>query len=395
MATELTDQVSARKKIEEAEERMRLSLEAAGLGSFDANLVTGEVVTSARFDVIFGASQSVTHQQYVQSLHPDDLPLRDKAYRQAFQTGLLEYEVRVIWPADGSIHWVRVWGNVYFDEARKPVRLQGVVQDITAQKEFAEELGRQVRERTLALEIKNKELERSNANLEEFAHAASHDLKEPIRKIHYFTSRLKDRLANRLDEEEAALFAPIERSTERMSELIDDLLLYSHVSQRPHKKESVDLNIKLQRVLEDLELDIQQKGAIVQAGPLPTINGYRRQLQQLFHNLITNALKYSKADRAPRIDIVSSQVSAHTAGLPGGTTYHLIEFRDHGIGFEQEYAEKIFHMFTRLHGKNDYSGTGVGLSIAKKVVENHGGYISAAGTPGEGAVFKVYLPVEE
>ena len=392
MATDITGQVRARKKVEEAEERMRLSLEAADLGSFEANLLTSEVLTSARFDAIFDIAHSAKHQQYLQMLHPDDLPLREKAYQQAFETGLLEYEARVVWN-DGSVHWVGVWGNVYFDEAHKPVRLQGVVQEITAQKEFAAELGRQVHERTLALEIKNKELERSNANLEEFAHAASHDLKEPIRKIHYFTSRLKDRLQNRLNEEEAALFAPIERSTERMSELIDDLLLYSHVSQRPHKKESVDLNIKLHRVLEDLELDIQQKGALVQAGPLPIVSGYRRQLQQLFHNLITNALKYSKAGITPRIRIASSQVSAHEAGLPGDDPYHLIEFRDNGIGFEQEYAEKIFHMFTRLHGKNDYSGTGVGLSIAKKVVENHGGYISAEGMPEEGAVFKIYLPV--
>lgn len=393
MATDITDQVRARKKVEEAEERMRLSLEAADLGSFEVNLVTKEVSTSNRFDAIFGTDHSKEHGYYIHSIHPDDRPLREQAYQQAFKTGLLTYEARMVWK-DGSVHWIRVWGNIYFDETSKPVKLQGVVQDITAQKEFAEELGRQVRERTLALESKNKELERSNANLEEFAHAASHDLKEPIRKIHYFTSRLKDRLSNRLNEEESALFAPIERAMERMSELIDDLLLYSHVSQRPHKKESVDLNVKLQRVLEDLEVDIQEKGAVIQASTLPVINGYRRQLQQLFHNLITNAIKYSKAGITPQIVISSSTVSAAEAGLAGTDTYHLIEFSDNGIGFEQEYAEKIFHMFTRLHGKNEYSGTGVGLSIAKKVVENHSGYISAEGLPGTGSVFKIYLPVE-
>lgn len=392
MATDITEQVRARKKVEEAEERMRLSLEAADLGSYEINLITSEIFSSARFDAIFGVGHSADHRHYIRSIHPDDLPLREQAYQLAFQTGLLEYEARIIWN-DGSTHWIGVWGNIYFDEAHKPVKLLGVVQDITAQKEFAEELGRQVRERTLALESKNKELERSNANLEEFAHAASHDLKEPIRKIHYFTSRLKDRLSNRLQEDETSLFAPIERSTERMSELIDDLLLYSHVSQRPHQKERVDLNIKLQRVLEDLELDIQQKGATVHAGPLPTIEGYRRQLQQLFHNLITNALKYSKADSTPHIEISARVVAASDAGRPGEGSYHLIEFRDYGIGFEQEYAERIFQMFTRLHGKNDYSGTGVGLSIAKKVVENHGGIINAESQPGEGAVFRIYLPV--
>lgn len=393
MATDITGQVRARKRVEEAEERIRLSLEAANLGSYEINLQTGEMFTSARFDAIFDVDHSKKHLDYIQSIHPDDLPLREKAHQQAFKTGLLTYEARVIW-RDGSVHWIGVWGNVYYDEARKPLKLQGVVQDITAQKEFAEELSRQVRERTLALESKNKELERSNSNLEEFAHAASHDLKEPIRKIRYFSSRLKERLQNRLHEEEEALFAPIERATERMSELIDDLLLYSHVSQRPHKKESVDLNIKLHRVLEDVDVDIQEKGAVVEATPLPVVSGYRRQLQQLFHNLITNALKYSKEGIAPHISIRSSVVTAAHAGLPGTNTYHLIEFRDNGIGFEQEYAEKIFQMFTRLHGKNEYGGTGVGLSIAKKVVENHLGHITAEGIPGEGAVFKIYLPVE-
>ena len=520
MAIDVTDYVHARKQLEEAEERIRLSLSAADLGNFEANLLTNDVITSARFDNIFGSDYSDDHRHYIQSIHPDDMHLRDQAYHRAYETGILEYEARIIWK-DHSVHWIRVWGNTYFDVARNPVKLLGVVQDITErkkaedelrntaerlqlalqagelgsyelqlntgeifctaqckfnfglletdtlnfeklvelvipsdkdgmqadlqyavrgktiyhseyriqwpgksmtrwiratgfpiytvqgqpkkvvgitlditeQKEFAEELSKQVKERTIALENKNRELERSNANLEEFAYAASHDLKEPIRKIHYFTSRLKSMLANRLNAEEAATFAPIERSTERMSELIDDLLLYSHVSQRPHKKETVNLNTKLNLVLEDLELDIQEKKAIIHSAHLPVISGYRRQLQQLFHNLITNALKYSKEGEIPRIDITAGIVTGKEAGSSGEEKYHLIEFRDNGIGFEQEYAEKIFHMFTRLHGKNEYSGTGVGLSIAKKVVENHNGYLNAESSPDKGAVFRIYLPV--
>ena len=518
MATDVTVQVNARRKTEEAEEKSRLSLEASNLGSFEVNLITGEMSASPRFDAIFGVNNSTSHGNYIQSIHPDDLPLRERAYQQAFKTGLLEYEARLLWN-DNSVHWVRVWGNVTFDHTHQPFKLLGVAQDnterrqaedalrytaerlelalqagklgsyelwvnsgridctaackqsyglqpsdeldfdrlislilpadrqglqaavkesveqktplsaeyrihgpegnksrwirvagipiytpqgqpekivgitvdITEQKEFAEELGKQVRERTLELEEKNKELERSNANLEEFAYAASHDLKEPIRKIHYFTARLKDQLSGRLSAAESALFTPIERSTQRMNELIDDLLQYSHVSQRPHKKEMVDLNLKLKLILEDLEVDIREKNAVIHIGNLPWVNGYRRQLQQLFHNLITNALKYSKPDIPPQI-VISSLL------VPGSSTaeaYHRIEFRDNGIGFEQEYAEKIFHMFTRLHGRNEYSGTGVGLSIAKKVVENHNGYISATGVTGEGAVFCIHLPAAE
>lgn len=238
-----------------------------------------------------------------------------------------------------------------------------------------------------ALQAANRELQRSNQSLEEFAHAASHDLKEPIRKIHFFTGRLKEQLKEQLDQDQSLTFSRIENASERMAMLVDDLLLYSHVSQRPHEKEAIDLNLKLRRVMEDLDLDIQEKGATVNVTELPVVQGYRRQLQQLFQNLISNALKYSKADEPPVID-----VSASTAERDG-RRYHLITVRDNGIGFEQEYAGKIFQMFTRLHGKQEYSGTGVGLSIAKKVVENHEGFIEAEGTPGTGACFKIYLPV--
>ena len=172
-----------------------------------------------------------------------------------------------------------------------------------------------------------------------------------------------------------------------MGNLIDDLLLYSHVSQRPHEMEVIDLNQKIQFVLEDLELDIQEKNAIVRFENLPVIKGYRRQLQQLFQNLISNALKYSKNDVPAVIDISASQL------IDNGQHYHVISVKDNGIGFEQVYAEKIFQMFTRLHSKSEYSGTGVGLSIAKKVVENHNGYISAVSSPGVGTTFNVHFPV--
>jgi PAS domain S-box-containing protein len=244
-----------------------------------------------------------------------------------------------------------------------------------------------IKEAQLQLERTVEELRRSNRNLEEFAHAASHDLKEPIRKIHFFTSQLKDQLSNRLTEGEERSFSRIENASQRMGNLIDDLLLYSHVSQRPHEREWVDLNEKVQRVLDDLDLDVQQKGAVIHVDKLPVVQGYRRQLQQLFQNLISNALKYSKKEVSPCIDITSSEV------FEGEKLYHLITVKDNGIGFEQEYADKIFQMFTRLHGKGEYSGTGVGLSIVKKVVENHNGFIKVKSTPSVGSTFEVLLPV--
>lgn len=230
------------------------------------------------------------------------------------------------------------------------------------------------------------ELKRSNQNLEEFAHAASHDLKEPVRKIHFFTHQLKDQLAVHLKENELRSFNRIEIASERMGNLIDDLLLYSHVSQRPHEMETIDLSQLLQNVLEDLELDIAEKNAAISIEKLPVVKGFGRQLQQLFQNLLSNALKYSKVDVASHITITSRNVTQD------GKPYHLIEVKDNGIGFEQEYADKIFQMFTRLHGKSEYHGTGVGLSIVKKVVENHNGLIEVESQIGVGSTFRILLP---
>jgi PAS domain S-box-containing protein len=279
--------------------------------------------------------------------------------------------------SQGKITGVLVVATEVTQQVLARLQIEEVVQDRT------KELG----EANEALVAANKELQRSNANLEEFAHAASHDLKEPVRKIHFFSSQLKEQLRDRINEQESRFFNRIENATERMGNLIDDLLLYSHVSHRPHETEPVDLNKKLQRVLEDLELDIVEKRAVIEVGKLPVVQGYERQLQQLFQNLISNALKYSKSNVPPRI-IIEANIEEKNR-----RKYHIISVRDNGIGFDEQYSEKIFQMFMRLHGKSEYSGTGVGLSIVKKVVDNHDGLIQVESTVDEGSVFKIFLPV--
>jgi light-regulated signal transduction histidine kinase (bacteriophytochrome) len=255
-----------------------------------------------------------------------------------------------------------------------------------------------LRRSQLELEHTVKALERSNANLEDFAHAASHDMKEPIRKILTFTDRLITTIGERLTDSERRLFQGIETSAARMQQLVEDLLELSHVSEKPRDMEWVDLNQKIQAVLGDLELAIEEKKAQVTIHSLPTLRGNRRQLQQLFQNLIGNALKYSKRDVQPVITIKSSTIKGREAPVPfaaelGDESFHLIEVSDNGIGFEQQYAEQIFKMFQRLHGKLEYSGTGVGLSITRKVVENHNGYIWAESELNKGATFKMLFPI--
>lgn len=396
VAMDVTAQVLARQKIEEAEERARLAVESAELGTYETNLKTTEIVTSPRMESIFNVEDTTDRNRYIDAVHPEDRHIRQEAYRKANETGLLEYDARII-RKDGSHLWIRVKGKMYNDENNTPDRLLGVVQDISAQKAFETALSRQVRERTIELENLNIELKRSNANLEEFAHAASHDLKEPIRKIHYFTNQLRNQLSERLQDNEKQTFKRIENATQRMGGLVDDLLLYSHVSSKPHAKEEVDLNQKIAKVLEDLELEIQGKHAIIHIGTLPVVKEYRRQLQQLFQNLIGNALKYSKPDVNPIITVTSLLINGENTRLLFSEAepermYHLVEVKDNGIGFEQKEAERIFQMFQRLRGNAEYRGTGVGLAIAIKVVENHNGKIIAESQVGMGATFKVYLP---
>ena len=279
---------------------------------------------------------------------------------------------------------VDVWVNIMI--TRIGDEILGTFTDIT-----------QIKTLQLQLEQNIADLKRSNAYLGEFAHAASHDLKEPIRKIHTFAERLRSSLHDRMTDLEAGLFERMQMAAKRMNMLVEDLLTYSQVSETPLQMEAVDLNEKLQSVLLDLEVQIEEKKAALQAEQLPTVKGYRRQLQQLFQNLIGNALKYSKKDMPPDIDIRFRTISGAELQMPipfvqTDKRYYLIEVKDNGIGFEQEYADRIFSMFQRLHGRSEYEGTGIGLSIARKVIDNHQGHIWAEAKPGEGATFRFILP---
>ncbi|HET7897525.1 MAG TPA: ATP-binding protein, partial [Flavisolibacter sp.] len=234
---------------------------------------------------------------------------------------------------------------------------------------------------------------------EEFAYAASHDLKEPIRKIHLFTDRLKQELADQLNSHQQHLFDRVENASQRMGTLIEDLLTYSQFSKGASEFETVDLAKKVQNVLEDLEVEIEERHAKITVKDLPVIPGHKRQIQQLFQNLISNSLKYSRPDVQPEIwisgeTVFGRQVPIALSKDEEDNKFHLIKVQDNGIGFDQQDAERIFNVFTRLHGNAEYKGTGVGLSIAQKVVENHHGRIWAKGKQNEGATFYIILPFE-
>lgn len=263
-------------------------------------------------------------------------------------------------------------------------------------------LNRELRHRLLVqkeLEQKVEALNRSNAELEQFAYVASHDLQEPLRKIRAFSSKLMLRHSAELPEEGQELLRKSEHSAGRMQALIDDLLNFSRLIKPLDVPVRTDLNQVVHDVLNDLREDIQRRGAKVQVDPLPVLEAQPTQFRQLFQNLLSNALKFSRSDVSPIIDIDYQQIRGtempQGLGHSQALNYHRIAVSDNGIGFDPQYVEKIFVIFQRLHGRLEYSGTGIGLAICKRVVSNHRGFIDAQSTPGEGSTFLIYLPVKE
>lgn len=270
------------------------------------------------------------------------------------------------------------------------------VRDITLELEAEQALRRSTKELEKLVDARTEELQAVNEQLKQFAYAASHDLQEPLRKITFFIERLHDHAGASLDESNRQIIYRIQSTVGRMRGLINDILDYSNATMGRTSFKEVDTNKLVAEVVSDMEATIIEKEAELDIGELPPVKGDERQLRQLFHNLLSNALKYNRPGEPPRVSvscgIVNGQDTLPPAEGEDDKPFYLFEVRDSGIGFEQEYADKIFQVFQRLHGKKEYEGTGVGLAIVKKVAENHGGRIWAESVPGEGATFKVMLP---
>jgi PAS domain S-box-containing protein len=279
----------------------------------------------------------------------------------------------------------------------------GFFVDIHSQKQVEETLKDNVElkatQKTLVdyqkrLEEKITELNVSNHELEQFAYIASHDLQEPLRKITTFSTLLSDRLKD-LDKDSRLYLDKMIASALRMTQLINDVLDWSQLARTSNEFSKVDLNGIIESIRSDYELVIQQKQAVIETSHLPVVKGIKLQMMQLFSNLISNALKFCTRQPVIRItsrDLSQAEIKTNTS-LNSTSGYAEVIVSDNGIGFEPEYSEQIFRIFQRLNGRSEYSGTGIGLAICKKIIENHGGIIKATATPGKGAAFSVIIPV--
>ena len=392
ISLDITDQYEAIKTIEEQEHFIEHIADASPtvLYVYDIRTDSFAYVNKEIYFVlgftreeILAMGSEVIHLLY----HPDDiqlLPERKLSSKKIEETDImLQYECRIK-NKEGEWQWFLVREVVFkTDEQGNVLQIVGAALDITRRKEM---------EKTL---LQNSfQLEQSNASLEEFAYVASHDLKEPLRKISTFGDRLVASQANNLTPEGKLYLNKIVDASQRMQTMINDLLAISMISGNK-SFETYSLQKIWDETLQTLEYKIEQKNAIVKADKLPEANIIPSQFRQLFQNLLSNSLKFVREDVQTVITVRCQHLKAHEVThyqLGAGNKFLKLEFSDNGIGFENEFAGRIFAIFQRLHGRSEYEGSGIGLAICKKIVEHHGGVIYASGIPDQGATFTIILP---
>jgi PAS domain S-box-containing protein len=393
ICTETTQKVNYLRQLTASKKELEFAIDAADLGTWDLNPGTNKFTANPRLKEWFGLrpDEEIELPLAIAAMHEDDRQRVTNAILRALDPasgGYYEIEYRITNPLTNVTRVVCAKGKALFNEEGQPTRFNGTLQDITEQKkarsqieQVVAERTRDLAERTDALAEANKNLERSNAELSQFAHIASHDLQEPIRKVVTYASMLQDSPGN-MGEQAKQYIQKIATASRRMQVLIRDILTYSELSRRSPTFEPVNLQTVVGEMQIEFELLIEQKNARLQYHDLPTIDAIPLQMTQLFSNLISNALKYSSADRPPLITLTSCIRDQQVH----------IEIHDNGIGFDQQYADHIFSIFQRLHRKTEYSGTGIGLAMCKRIAQNHQGNITATSEPGQGATFHITLP---
>jgi PAS domain S-box-containing protein len=412
-ARDVTDRKRAEDALREGEAKYRTLVEQIPAVTYIEALDVDEpewnmLYVSPQVDALLGYSPEeymANPKIWEELLHPEDrervlaVDARTEITGEPFR---VQYRIRT---RDGDVAWIRDEATLVRDEEDRPLFWQGVMYDITDQKraeeevrQLNEELERRVAERTAQLEAYAEKMRRSNRELQDFAYVASHDLREPLRKVLTFGDRLKAKYGEALGEQGRDYLERMEGAAARMQDLIEDLLSLSRVTTRARPFARVDLTEVAREVLSDLETVIEEVGGRVEFGELPTIDADRPQMRQLLQNLIGNALKFHKPGQAPVVEVRGEVLGARSGGPNGGRAGDglcRITVRDNGVGFDEEHLERIFVPFQRLHGRSAYEGTGMGLAICRKVVERHGGQITAESAPEQGATFVVTLPIEQ
>ena len=411
---DITREASTTQQIRESEQRYHHLIHSSPSA---IGILTGEdlIITIANDPIIaiWGKGREIMGKKYFDAL-PE---LAEQGYKDVFaevyKTGItfnaVETPVHIL---QNGIRTLKYYNFVLYPQRNVSNEITGIgiiATEVTSQallnnkikeseqryRELSLSLEEKVNERTTELSAGNLELQKMNKELQSFAYISSHDLQEPLRKIQTFTSRILEKEKNNFTEAGKESLQKIQNAATRMRVLINDLFTYSRTTNAERKFEITQLNKIIEEVKEDLKEELTEKKAVIEASELCEVDIIPFQFRQLMHNLIGNALKFSHPGTPPLIKINSTLDKGSNfsqQNLSPEKRYCHIRVSDNGIGFEQHYSEKIFEVFQHLHGKAAYDGTGIGLSIVKKIVENHNGIITASGELNEGASFDIYLP---
>ncbi|RFM29964.1 chemotaxis protein CheB [Deminuibacter soli] len=377
----------------------RFLAESVPLILYTANAAKQVDFANKHFELYTGISaEAALGNGWQQVVYETDLPVALQAWDTAARNGngfQLELRLRT---AGNNYHWNLMRAKPHRDNEGQTISWIITSTDIHEQKSINELLEQKVKQRTAELQKINVALENSNSDLQQFASVASHDLQEPLRKIHMFSKMLKDKYAPTLEAPAADYLARIIHSSARMRSLITDILNFSRLSASNYRFEWVSLNGIVHEILEDLEITIQEKKAkIIIAHDLPELEVIPGQMRQVFQNLISNSLKFVKKELEPVITIDAELVNElNFNSMPDKNgAFCKITVKDNGIGFDEHFKNTIFTLFQRLHSKDKYEGSGIGLAITKKIIDKHNGIISAHSEEGKGAVFTILLPVAQ
>lgn len=383
---DIDDLKQANDKLMLLNESFNAAEKTAGFGHWMVNLETNQYTFSDNMFRLMGVEPNAfesTLENSIKYLHPDDLEYVTQVHKDSLLNHQSTSIVFRFLTASNEVKYIMGVGSFTKDGNGNMIKI-GVNYDITDQYK-----------KTLELEENNKELKYINTELESFNNIVSHDLQEPLRKIQMFISRVEEKEFDGLSQQGRDYFSKIRIAANRMQTLLIDLVNYSRTIKGDKVFVETDLNKIISDTIQDLATNIEEKSAILHIGQLPIIKAIPFQLKQLFINLVSNSLKYSQEDNIPQINITSEviteeEVSDHK--IINKEDYYKIVVKDNGIGFKQEYAEKIFLLFKRLETDPKYSGTGLGLAICSRIVENHKGFIKVKSEPDCGSKFYIFLP---
>ena len=384
---DISDRQRVTAALKASQERFELAVRGSGDGLWDWNPITNEVYYSCRFKEILGYQEHefTNHfDSWVDHLHPDErLSVLEALYEHLYHSSSydIEYRLRTKF---GEYRWIRARGQAIWNESGQATRMAGSIGDITPLKEAQSALYRTNQELERRVVQRTAELTRSNQELENFAYIVSHDLQEPLRKMKSFSQLLAKECQGQFTENEKAqrYLDYIIDAAGRQRNMIQALLNYSRLGRNDSPKVFINLNAVIEKVIEDLSISIAETQTTVTVSKLPTVEASATQMAQLFLNLIRNGIKF-QGEAPPRIQIEAELQSSEW----------LISVQDNGIGLKPKYAERIFQIFQRLHSRSEYPGTGIGLAICRKIVEDHGGRIWVDSEPGQGSTFYFTLPV--